>query len=219
VEPKIKFYFTLVLIFFTFNLFSNKIKLGLHTGVNFSTIVTNNASDDFNYGKGFLPALSEGLNIEYLINDEFSIVSEFNYSVKGYTNNQSGVRVRSYSNYIIIPFRAKIISSENLSIEFGSYFGIAVREYLINNLTKNKVFGIIGNNLIKEPPDTLKPLDFGLQFGLNYVINKVSIGGFLSYGLLNTRPGGGGGSSIRNLSSQIRISFNLFKFNSDEKNI
>ena len=210
--PKIKFYLALVFVFLTFNGFSNKLKLGLQTGVNFSTIIANNPSDDFNYGKGFLPAEFYGLKMEYLIDDDFFLVSELNYSVKGYTNNQLGVRVRSYSNYITIPLRGKIISSENLSIELGTYLGFALREYLVNNISKNKVFGSIGNNLNNEPPDTLKPLDFGLQFGLNYHINKVSIGGFLSYGLLNTRPGGGGGSSIRNLSSQIRISFDLINF-------
>ena len=215
---KIKFYSALVLIFLSFNGFSNKLKLGLHTGINFSTILASNSSDDFNYGKGFLPAVFHGLKMEYLIEDDFFLVSELNYSVKGYTNNQFGVRVRSYSNYITMPFRAKIISSENLSIELGSYFGFALREYLINNITKNKVFGRIGNNLNNEPPDTLKPLDLGLQFGLNYNFNKIAIGGFLSYGLLNTRPGGGQGVSIRNLSTQLRVSYNIFNLNLNEKN-
>lgn len=215
---KIKFYSALVLIFLSFNGFSNKLKLGLHTGINFSTILASNSSDDFNYGKGFLPAVFHGLKMEYLIEDDFFLVSELNYSVKGYTNNQFGVRVRSYSNYITMPFRAKIISSENLSIELGSYFGFALREYLINNITKNKVFGRIGNNLNNEPPDTLKPLDLGLQFGLNYNFNKIAIGGFLSYGLLNTRPGGGQGVSIRNLSTQLRVSYDIFNLNLNEKN-
>ena len=215
---KIKFYSALVLIFLSFNGFSNKLKLGLHTGINFSTILASNSSDDFNYGKGFLPAVFHGLKMEYLIEDDFFLVSELNYSVKGYTNNQFGVRVRSYSNYITMPFRAKIISSENLSIELGSYFGFALREYLINNITKNKVFGRIGNNLNNEPPDTLKPLDLGLQFGLNYNFNKIAIGAFLSYGLLNTRPGGGQGVSIRNLSTQLRVSYDIFNLNLNEKN-
>jgi len=215
---KIKFYSALVLIFLSFNGFSNKLKLGLHTGINFSTILASNSSDDFNYGKGFLPAVFHGLKMEYLIEDDFFLVSELNYSVKGYTNNQFGVRVRSYSNYITMPFRAKIISSENLSIELGSYFGFAFREYLINNITKNKVFGRIGNNLNNEPPDTLKPLDLGLQFGLNYNFNKIAIGAFLSYGLLNTRPGGGQGVSIRNLSTQLRVSYDIFNLNLNEKN-
>ena len=215
---KIKFYSALVLIFLSFNGFSNKLKLGLHTGINFSTILASNSSDDFNYGKGFLPAVFHGLKMEYLIEDDFFLVSELNYSVKGYTNNQFGVRVRSYSNYITIPFRAKIISSENVSIELGSYLGFAFREYLINNITKNKVFGRIGNNLNNEPPDTLKPLDLGLQFGLNYNFNKIAIGGFLSYGLLNTRPGGGQGVSIRNLSTQLRVSYDIFNLNLNEKN-
>ena len=216
--PKIKFYSALVLFFFSFNGFSNKLKLGLHTGINFSTILASNSSDDFNYGKGFLPAVFHGIKMEYLIEDDFFLVSELNYSVKGYTNNQFGVRVRSYSNYITIPFRAKIISSENVSIELGSYLGFAFREYLINNITKNKVFGRIGNNLNNEPPDTLKPLDLGLQFGLNYNFNKIAIGAFLSYGLLNTRPGGGQGVSIRNLSTQLRVSYDIFNLNLNEKN-
>ena len=41
---------------------------------------------------------------------------------------------------------------------------------------------------------------------------------FLSYGLLNTRPGGGQGLSIRNLSTQIRLSYDIFNFKLNEKN-
>ena len=48
--------------------------------------------------------------------------------------------------------------------------------------------------------------------GLEYenTFNDFLIGGYVSYGVLNTRPGGGQGNSIRNLTTQIRISYFLF---------
>ena len=37
----------------------------------------------------------------------------------------------------------------------------------------------------------------------------MNIAGLISFGILNIRPGGGLGSSIRNLSTQIRVTYNL----------
>ena len=209
---KIKFYVPLILFLISHNVYSNKIKLGLQTGINFSTISATNAPDEFSYGKGFLPAYVIGLTSEYYINSEYGFISEINYSIKGYKMDILGIKVRSYSNYLEVPLRLKYKQSQYLAIEFGPYFGIALSEYLKNNLTKSKVAGNIGNKINNEPPDTLKPFDFGFQMGVSYNLNKFIIGGFLSYGVLNTRPGGGSGSSVRNLTTQLKISYDLINF-------
>ena len=94
----------------------------------------------------------------------------------------------------------------------GPYIGIAVKEFLKNNITKTKVFGSIGNNINIEPPNTLKPLDLGIQSGVSYKLNNINFSGLVSFGILNIRPGGGYGSSIRNVSTQIRVSYDIFKF-------
>ena len=47
---------------FPFFGFTNKLKLGLHGGINFSTISASNAPKEFNMAKGFLPGLLIGLS-------------------------------------------------------------------------------------------------------------------------------------------------------------
>lgn len=213
INSKIKFYLLILLFFLQFKGYTNKIKLGFNTGINFSTIVNSNPSDQFNNGRGFLPGIAFGLNTEFLIRDDYSLLFEINYSTKGFTINQTGVRVKSFYNYFEIPFRLKYYSSTQFAIEVGPYIGIAFKEYLKNNITKSKVYGNIGNDY----DDELKPLDIGAQGGISYNKNDFSIGLYISYGILNIRPAGGFGSSIRNLSTQVRFNYIFSKLESNEK--
>ena len=213
INSKIKFYLLILLFFLQFKGYTNKIKLGFNTGINFSTIVNSNPSDQFNNGRGFLPGLAFGLNTEYLIRDGYSLLFEINYSTKGFTINQTGVRVKSFYKYFEIPLRLKYYSSTQFAIEVGPYIGIAFKEYLKNNITKSKVYGNIGNDY----DDELKPLDIGAQGGISYNKNDFSIGLYISYGILNIRPAGGFGSSVRNLSTQVRFNYIFSKLESNEK--
>lgn len=213
INSKIKFYLLILLFFLQFKGYTNKIKLGFNTGINFSTIVNSNPSDQFNNGRGFLPGLAFGLNTEYLIRDGYSLLFEINYSTKGFTINQTGVRVKSFYNYFEIPFRLKYYSSTQFAIEVGPYIGIAFKEYLKNNITKSKVYGNIGNDY----DDELKPLDIGAQGGISYNKNDFSLGLYISYGILNIRPVGGFGSSVKNLSTQVRFNYIFSKLESNEK--
>ena len=213
INSKIKFYLLILLFFLQFKGYTNKIKLGFNTGINFSTIVNSNPLDQFNNGRGFLPGLAFGINTEYLIRDGYSLLFEMNYSTKGFTINQIGVRVKSFYNYFEIPFRLKYYSSTQFAIEVGPYIGIAFKEYLKNNITKSKVYGNIGNDY----DDELKPLDIGAQGGISYNKNDFSLGLYISYGILNIRPAGGFGSSVRNLSTQVRFNYIFSKLESNEK--
>ncbi len=213
INSKIKFYLLILLFFLQFKGYTNKIKLGFNTGINFSTIVNSNPSDQLNNGRGFLPGIAFGLNTEYLIRDDYSLLFEINYSTKGFTINQTGVRVKSFYKYFEIPLRLKYYSSTQFAIEVGPYIGIAFKEYLKNNITKSKVYGNIGNDY----DDELKPLDIGAQGGISYNKNDFSIGLYISYGILNIRPAGGFGSSVRNLSTQVRFNYIFSKLESNEK--
>ena len=213
INSKIKFYLLILLFFLQFKGYTNKIKLGFNTGINFSTIVNSNPSDQFNNGRGFLPGLAFGLNTEYLIRDGYSLLFEINYSTKGFTINQTGVRVKSFYKYFEIPFRLKYYSSRQFAMEVGPYIGIAFKEYLKNNITKSKVYGNIGNDY----DDELKPLDIGAQGGISYNKNDFSLGLYISYGILNIRPVGGFGSSVKNLSTQVRFNYIFSKLESNEK--
>ena len=69
-KSKIKNIIFITLIAFPFVGFTNKLKLGLHGGVNFSTISASNAPKEFNSAKGFLPGLLIGLSNEVKLNDD-----------------------------------------------------------------------------------------------------------------------------------------------------
>ena len=127
-KSKIKNIIFITLIAFPFVGFTNKLKLGLHGGVNFSTISASNAPKEFNMSKGFLPGLLIGLISEYQLDDEFLIITEINYSSKGYSNNQSGIRVKSYSQYLTVPIKFKMYTQKGLGLEIGPYIGIAIRK-------------------------------------------------------------------------------------------
>ena len=210
VNSKIKNLIFLVFLISPYFGYTNKLKLGLNGGINFSTITASNATKEFNMGKGFLPGMLLGITSEYELDNDLYLITEINYSSKGYSNNQLAIRVKSYSKYLTVPVKIKIYTQNMLGLEIGPYFSVAIKEYLKNNITKTKVYGSIGNNILSEPPDTLKPFDFGIQTGLSYSLNNLNLAGMISFGIFNIRPGGGLGSSIRNLSTQIRVSYNLF---------
>lgn len=210
VNSKIKNLIFLVFLISPYFGYTNKLKLGLNGGINFSTITASNATKEFNMGKGFLPGMLLGITSEYELDNDLYLITEINYSSKGYSNNQLAIRVKSYSKYLTVPVKIKIYTQNMLGLEIGPYFSLAMKEYLKNNITKTKVYGSIGNNILSEPPDTLKPFDFGIQTGLSYSLNNINLAGMISFGIFNIRPGGGLGSSIRNLSTQIRVSYNLF---------
>ena len=210
VNSKIKNLIFLVFLISPYFGYTNKLKLGLNGGINFSTITASNATKEFNMGKGFLPGMLLGITSEYELDNDLYLITEINYSSKGYSNNQLAIRVKSYSKYLTVPVKIKIYTQNMLGLEIGPYFSVAIKEYLKNNITKTKVYGSIGNNILSEPPDTLKPIDFGIQTGLSYSLNNLNLAGMISFGIFNIRPGGGLGSSIRNLSTQIRVSYNLF---------
>ena len=110
------------IIFLTFLIipytgYTSKIKLGLHGGINFSTITASNATKEFNMGKGFLPGLLFGIVSEYSLDNDIHLVTEINYSSKGYLNNQSGVRVKSYSKYFTIPIKVRVYTENKLGLK------------------------------------------------------------------------------------------------------
>ena len=102
--------------------YTNKIKLGLNGGINFSTITASNATKEFNMGKGFLPGMLLGIVSEYELDNDLYLITEINYSSKGYSNNQLAIRVKSYSKYLTIPLppAPALISSITLLSSLGS---------------------------------------------------------------------------------------------------
>ncbi len=212
----LKFFLLLISPFFSY---SNNIKLGLFSSVNFSTISATNSNDQFNNGKGFLPGYDFGLSFENEFDSDYSLVYSIGYTTRGYSTDQLGIRIKSFSKYLEIPVKIHYKLINGFAFQAGPYFGIALKEFITNNISKSKSYGKIGNNIYREPPDTLKRLDLGVQTALLYNLNKFDLGFVLTLGILNTRPGGGIGSSVRNLSTQIRLIYNFWKIEKDEKTL
>ena len=60
-NSKIKIYIFFIVYIISFTGYTNNIRIGLHTGINFSTISYTNVPDDFTSGIGFLPAFFYGI--------------------------------------------------------------------------------------------------------------------------------------------------------------
>lgn len=96
----LKFFLLLISPFFSY---SNNIKLGLFSSVNFSTISATNSNDQFNNGKGFLPGYDFGLSFENEFDSDYSLVYSIGYTTRGYSTDQLGIRIKSFSKYLEIP--------------------------------------------------------------------------------------------------------------------
>ena len=96
---------------------------------------------------------------------------------------------------------------QNISFEVGPYLGFALKQVIRNSSIDYVDYGKIGNN--QDDDDTLKPIDIGVKFGISISLEKIVLRSSVAFGISNTRPGGGGGNSVKNISTQFLIGFPL----------
>ena len=83
--------------------------------------------------------------------------------------------------------------------------------FLIRNSLIDYVdYGKIGNN--QDDGDTLKPIDIGVKLGISISLEKIVLRSSAAFGISNTRPGGGGGNSVKNISTQFLVGFPIHLF-------
>jgi len=213
-----KFEFFFFLFFLNNFYLYSQFDLHLKSGLNLSSVSISNNADGFDQPSGFVPAFHVGLTLNSFLDEEYSIEYGIIYNIKGYKVNSSGINIYNYSTYLELPISLvyKLSSLNDINIKFGTYIAYAIKESIRNSIMKEYVKGKIGN--YSEKGDTLKPIDFGLNLGADYIRNKMKFGLNIGYGLLNNRPGGGKGNAVRNVTSQFSIGYLLsFKDNEEIK--
>ena len=169
-------------------------KLGLKGGVNYAnqngTAITVNNK---NYKTEAITNYHIGLLAEVNLGKRFSIQPEILYSKQGstYTGNIPGF-FRTKLDYISLPVEGKFKITEKISFEAGPQLGILMSSRLKTNNSNLKIEG-------------LKTLDFAINAGLQYNINKGAfVQGRYVFGLTDT--GLSGNSNNRNTNSVIQLS-------------
>ena len=206
-KMKFKNYLIIIFLFFACKNLYSQIDIGIHGGLNLSSISLPKI-DISDVGIGFLPAYSLGVRINYKIVNDYSFIQEINYSIKGYKVNILGIKEYYNNSYIEMPFLFSY-KPQNISFEVGPYLGFALKQVIRNSSTDDDYYGKIGNN---QDYDTLKPIDIGVKLGISISLEKIVLRSSAAFGISNTRPGGGGGNSVKNISTQFLIGFPIYLF-------
>ena len=207
-KMKFKNYLIIIILFFSYKNLYSQIDIGIHGGLNLSTISLPKI-DISDVGIGFLPAYSLGVRINYKIVNDYSFIQEINYSIKGHKVNILGTKEYYNNSYIEMPFLVSY-KPQNISFEVGPYLGFALKQVIRNSSIDYVDYGKIGNN--QDDEDTLKPIDIGVKFGISISLEKIVLRCSAAFGISNTRPGGGGGNSVKNISTQCLIGFPIYLF-------
>jgi len=168
------------------NVNAQKVKFGVKAGLNLAFITGDNSKDfdpntDFHFG----------VMSEFKISDKFSLQPELIYSGQGAdTNIESEGSIAL--NYLNMPIMGKYYVTERLSLEAGPQIG-----YLLS--TK-------GGSL--DYKDLLKPIDFGVNFGVGYKLdNGLNFGARYNLGLSNINDVDGFTDKNRNGVVQLSVGF------------
>lgn len=168
------------------NVNAQDIKFGAKAGLNFAFITGDNTEDlkpntDFHFG----------VMAEFKISDKFSLQPELIYSGQG-----ADINIESEGsitlNYLNLPLIGKYYFTEKLSLEAGPQIG-----YLLS--TK-------GGTLNYK--DLLKPIDFGVNFGVGYKLdNGLNFSARYNLGLSDINDVDGFTDKNRNGVVQLSVGF------------
>ena len=164
------------------------VQFGLKAGVNLATI-TGDVSGDFDSRTSF----HLGILSEIEISEMFSFQPELLYSSQGIKDDIFDEKIKL--DYMNIPLMGKYYISEGISLEAGPQIG-----FLLS--AKSDIDGEE-----EDIKDSLKGIDFGLNFGLGYKMNcGLSFGARYNIGLSNFNNEDGLGS-VKNSVFQISVGY------------
>lgn len=162
------------------------VKFGAKTGLNFAFITGDN-SEDLDPNTDF----HLGVMAEFKISDKFSLQPELIYSGQGAELNVAS-EGRISLNYLNLPLIGKYYVTKQLSLEAGPQIG-----YLLS--TK-------GGTL--DYKDLLKPIDYGVNFGVGYKLdNGLNFGARYNLGLSDINDVDGFTDKNRNGVVQLSVGF------------
>ncbi len=155
------------------------IKIGAKAGVNFSNFSGGEADTKMKTG------FHVGGLVEIFINEKFSIQPELLYSSQGAKLKTQTMEIIEAANklnakvdlkmtldYINVPIMAKYYVAEGFSVQAGPQIGILVKAETVLKTTAS-INGInvplpAEYNETEDSKDDVKPIDFGLNFGVGY---------------------------------------------------
>ncbi len=156
---------------------SNKTRIGIKGGVNFSNLYTEDA-DDTNMRTGF----NAGLFAKLPLTNMFAIQPELFYSTKGsevtYKNTFVDGTANFNLNYIEVPVLLVVNITDNFNLHFGPYFS-----YLISGKVKNKSNVNLFDFEDNIDPEDYNRFDAGVAAGVAVDLGGISIGARYNHGL------------------------------------
>lgn len=156
---------------------SSQINYGLHAGVGFNKISTPAVfSEDGLQNFSYMIGPQVGVFAAYNISDYLDIQAELNYTMRGYkdkitldvseiTMHEANIEIKS--SYIELPVLAKLypFPQTDLSVHFGPQIGVLIDRHLsMSEKVDFEGFSTDDNRL-----------DFGLNFGVGYIYNRIGL--------------------------------------------
>ena len=152
---------------------AQNIHFGVKGGLNLANI-----SGDYTEDLKTRTAFHVGALAEILVLDQLYFQPELLYSAQGAKGDKMDATYKL--DYIQVPIMAKYFLIDNLSMELGPQLSFLV----------NSDFEFDGDTSVSiEPKDLYKKMDFGLNFGLSYKLNKIFFSGRYNLGLTQLLEG------------------------------
>ena len=174
------------------NEYATKFKPGFHIGITADL----SFSDNLSFQPGILfTTKGWGYDLDELFDeDDFGEVKSAGFDIDGYW--------RTSLNYIEIPLNFAF-KHNDLQIYAGPYVAVGIggkqkadftasymgySETVKDEMKIKPFFGEVKEGDLKEDEGAFNALDFGLNFGLGYMIGPILVQGGYSLGLANTNP-------------------------------
>ncbi len=161
-----------------------QVKFGPEVGINFSQLKVSGSGTSITTSS--VTSFHLGMDVEFGLAKNFFLQSGLMYSGKGGTYNGDQVSL----SYVELPFNFMYkfdISGPKILVLAGPYIAYAVGgEEKYGGVSTKIHFG-------NTTSDNIKPLDFGLNFGLGAEFNGLVFTGKYELGLTNLIPGDTGG--------------------------
>ncbi len=179
-------------------------QFGVKAGLNLSNISNADMGDVKSKMK---PSFYAGVFADFQVVDFMSISPELIYSRQGnyYKDSYEGETYKTWNrlNYLNIPVMFKFTFVKGLSVDVGPQFG-----FNLNGKTKDKwdYEGESGDSK-NSISDNIKTFDFGLNFGLSYMITeKIDVAARYNLGLTDVYKNNQG-DACRNGVLQIGVGY------------
>lgn len=159
--------FTVTMVLVAFSINAQNVRFGAKAGLNFASMITDDADDDLDGRTAF----HLGLTAEFEMSDSFSIQPELLYSGQGLSENDSYEEYTTKLDYLTLPVMAKFYVADGFNFEVGPQIGFLLSADDngddISDLLKKTDFAL---NL-----GTGYKLDSGLNFGLRYSMGLIDV--------------------------------------------